>query len=63
MKFGFSQLLEKTPHIALCVGNLLMSIGTSGAIITLVSGNHTVSAIIALSGLVGKFMTEMFGEG
>lgn len=62
MKFGFDQLVEKTPAMILFVGHLLTGIGASGAVIELAKANPTASAVVAIAALAGKFITEMCGE-
>jgi hypothetical protein len=63
MKFGFDQLLKKTPKALLCIGHAMTAVAASGAIGVVAGSNPTTYAVVAGIGIAGKLITEMFGEG
>jgi hypothetical protein len=62
MKVGIKQIPKKTPSFIRKLGTFLVSIGSAGSALFATLGMVKIAAIFGFGGLIGKGLTELFGE-
>jgi hypothetical protein len=62
MKFGFKQYFNPTPKKLRVLGDTLVALGTAAGSWTIVEGNPQAGTLIVILSVVGKFLSNFFGE-
>jgi hypothetical protein len=62
MKVGIKQIPKKTPSFIRKIGTFLISLGSSGSALFAGLGMNKLAVIFAVGGLIGKGLTQLFGE-
>ena len=62
MKFGLKYFFEKTPKVLKQIGTAMMAASLFAMTYAIITEDGQYAKWIAIGGIVGKFLTSLFGE-